>query len=160
MDRKQESSPEAALKRAFKFLSYRSRSEVEVRSKLAQWGFPQEVVEATLEKLHSLNFLNDEAFARGWAQGRSGDRGYGPLRVERELRQKGVANDLIRQVVEETYGREEGKETARKLLEKRFHDKDLSDPKILRRAIGFLKRRGYRDSVIAEVLKMSAENQG
>jgi regulatory protein len=158
MARKQDSNPEAALKRAFRFLSYRPRSEAEVRIKLTQSGFSQEVVAATLEKLHSLNFLNDEAFARGWAQGRAEGRGYGPLRIERELRQKGVANNLIRQVVDETYGREEGKETARELLEKRYRDKDLADTKILRRAIGFLKRRGYRDSVIAEIVGRSVEN--
>ena len=149
---------EAALKRAFRFLSYRSRSEAEVRIKLTQWGFSQDVVETTLAKLRSLNFLNDEVFARGWAQGRSEGRGYGPLRIERELRQKGIADDLIRQVVDETYGREEGKEKARELLEKRCRDKDLGDPKILRRAIGFLKRRGYRDSVIAEVIGSSDES--
>lgn len=80
------------------------------------------------------------------------------MRIERELRQKGIESGLIRWVVDETYGREEGKEAARKLLEKRYHDKDLSDPKILRRAIGFLKRRGYRDSVIAEIVGRSIEN--
>lgn len=154
----QDFNSEAALKRAFKFLSYRSRSEAEVRNKLTQWGFSREVVETTLEKLHSLNLINDEAFARGWAQGRAEGRGYGPLRIERELRQKGIAIDLIRQVVGETYGREEGKEKARKLLEKRYHDKNLSDPKILRRAIGFLKRRGYRDSVIADALKLASQD--
>lgn len=152
MANKQAANPEAALKRAFKFLSYRSRSEAEVRIKLVQSGFSQDVVETTLERLRSLNFLNDEAFARGWAQGRAEGRDYGPLRIERELRQKGIEHDLIRRVVGETYGREEGKEKARKLLEKRYRDKDLADPKIFRRAIGFLKRRGYRDSIISEVI--------
>ena len=149
---------EAALKRAFRFLSYRSRSEAEVRIKLTQSGFSQDVVETTLDKLRSLNFLNDEAFARGWAQGRAEGRGYGPLRIERELRQKGIEDGLIRKVVGETFGREEGKEKARELLEKRYRLKNLRDPKILRRAIGFLKRRGYRDSVIADALRLASQD--
>ncbi len=158
MARKGDGSPEEALKRAFKFLSYRARSEVEIRLKLTQLGFSQKITETTLEKLRALNFLNDEAFARGWAQGRAEGRGYGPLRIERELWQKGIENSLIRQVVGETFGREEGKEKARELLERRFHDKDLADPKILRRAIGFLKRRGYRDSVITDVLRLASQD--
>lgn len=146
-----------ALKRAYKFLRYCPRSEAEVRNKLSQLGFPQKSIEATLEKLRSLNLLNDEAFARDWARGKAEGWGYGPLRVERELRQKGIAQSVIRQVMGETFGHEEGKEKARTLLEKRFRGKDLGDRKVLHRAIAFLQRRGYRNSVIAEVLKQPVD---
>ena len=152
MPAKQDGSQQEALRRAYKFLSYRPRSEAEVRAKLGRLGFPQKSVDTTLEKLRSLRLLNDEAFARGWARGRAEGRSYGPLRIERELRQKGVARPLISQVVKETFGREEGKERARGLVAKRFRGKDLGDRKILHRAMSFLQRRGYRSSVIAEVL--------
>ena len=148
---------EEALKRAYKFLSYRPRSEAEVRNKLGQLGFPRKSVDTTLEKLRSLSLLNDEAFARDWARGRAEGRGYGPLRIERELRQKGIAKSVIGQIVQETFGPQEGKERARALLEKRFRGKDLGDRKVLHRAVGFLQRRGYRSSVIAEVLKLPAD---
>ena len=59
---------------------------------------------------------------------------------------------MIQEVVRETFGRNEGKEKARGLLERRFRGKDLGDREILNRAIAFLQRRGYRSSVIAEVL--------
>ena len=154
MPEKGRGNPEDALKRAYKFLSYRPRSEAEVRAKLTQLGFPRKSVDTTLEKLRSLSLLNDETFAKGWARGRAEDRGYGPLRIERELRQKGVAKLLIQEVVRETFGLQEGKEMARVLLEKRFKGKDLGDRKVLHRVISFLQRHGYRSSVIAEVLKM------
>jgi len=158
MARRRAAGAEEALQHALKFLSYRARSEAEVRAKLSQLGFPQKEILYTLEKLRSLNFLDDETFARGWARGRAEGRGYGPLRIEKELRQKGIAKSVAREVVRETFGREEGKEKARELLEKRFRGKDLSDQKMLRRAIGFLKRRGYHNSVIAEVLRMPLED--
>ena len=148
---------EEALKRAYKFLSYRPRSEAEVRAKLGQLGFSHKSVDTTLEKLRSLRLLNDEAFARGWARGRAEGRGYGPLRIERELRQKGIAKPLISQVVKETFGLQEGKERARALVQKRFQRKDLSDRKVLHRAVSFLQRRGYPGSVIAEVLKLPVD---
>jgi len=81
------------------------------------------------------------------------DRGYGPLRIERELRQKGISRPLICQIVEETFGLEQGKERAKRLLAKRFGGQDLGDTRVLRRAVAFLQRRGYHDSVIAELLK-------
>src|SRR3989304_3340299 len=108
MATKQYRSEEEALQRAFKFLSYRPRSEAEVRTKLNQLGFPRKSVDTTLEKLRTLSLLNDEAFARDWARGRAEGRGYGPLRIERELRQKGIEKSDIQEVVRETFGQGEG----------------------------------------------------
>jgi len=155
MVRKPDGTPQGALRAALKFLGYCPRSEAEVQAKLKQLAFPQNIIETTLEKLRLLNLLNDETFARNWILGRVEGRGYGPLRVERELRQKGIAQAVIRQVMGETFGQGEGKEKARTLLERRFRGKDLGDRKVLHRAIAFLQRRGYRDSVIGEILSDS-----
>ena len=149
-------SVEEALQRAFKFLSYRPRSEAEVRAKLTQSGFSPQDVNAILEKLRSLNLLNDETFARDWARGRAEGRGYGPLRIERELREKGIGPSMIREALRETFGEGEGREKARVLLEKKFRGKDMDDRKVLHRAVAFLQRRGYRNSVIAKLLDQRA----
>jgi regulatory protein len=151
-------SAEEAFKQALKFLGYRAQSETEVRTKLAQSGFPLKIIEPTLEKLRSLKLLDDEAFARSFAQTRIEDRGYGPLRLERELRRKGIASALIARLLDESFARNGGKERARALVEKRFGGKDLSDAKTLRRAVGLLQRRGYRDSVIAEILQQPVDD--
>ena len=158
MARRSDGSQEEALKSAVKFLSYRARSEAEVQTKLSQLGYSQEIIGATLQKLRGLNYLDDEVFARDWALGRAEGRGYGPLRIARELQQKGIAKSVISQVVKETFGQQEGKERARALLEKRFRGKDLGDRRVLHRAMSFLQRCGYRNSVIAEVLKMPVED--
>jgi regulatory protein len=152
-------SGEEAYKRALKFLGYRARSEAEVRTKLIQAGFSPKIIETILEKLRTLKLLDDEAFARSFAQARIEDRGYGPLRLERELRLKGIAKTLVGRILDETFGRQGGKDRAQALLEKRFRGKDLSNAKNLRRVISFLQRRGYRDSVIAEVLKIPIGNE-
>lgn len=148
-------SAEEAYNQALKFLGYRARSAVEVEAKLVQSGFPPKIVALIVEKLRSLKLLDDEAFARSFAQARIEDRGYGPLRLERELELKGVPQALVRRVIDEAFDKHEEKERARELLAKRFRGKDLGDAKNLRRAISLLQRRGYRDSVIAELLKVS-----
>jgi regulatory protein len=143
---------EDALKRALKFLSYRARTEEQVRVKLTQLGFPLTTVEATLERLRSLNFLNDETFARDWALTRATNHGYGLQRIARELRQKGISESLINPILQEAFAEQGERERAKALLQKRFSGKDFKDNKVLRRAIGFLQRRGYRDSDIMEAL--------
>ena len=111
-----------------------------------------------MEKLRSLNYLNDETFARNWARSRAETRGYGPRRIERELRTKGIAEALIREVVGASFGQVDERKKAKSLLEKRFKSKQFDDPKMLRRAAGFLERRGYSGKVIGDLLKHPLED--
>jgi len=83
-------------------------------------------------------------------------RGYGPKRVDQELRKKGIRDALIREVVRETFDPVGEREKAKSLLEKRFKNKQLSDPKMLRRAAVFLERRCYSSQVIFDLLKHAA----
>jgi regulatory protein len=111
-----------------------------------------------LEKLCSLNYLNDETFARNWARSRAETRGYGPQRIEQELRTKGITPALIREVVAETFGQVDEWKKAKSLLEKNFKSEKFDDPKMLRRAVGFLQRRGYTNKVIFALLKQPLED--
>ncbi len=152
MTRKDDGEFEEALKRALKFLGYRARTEEQVRMKLTQLGFSQTTVDATRERLRSLNLLNDETFARDWAMTRATDHGYGLQRIERELRQKGISESLIGPILQETFAEQGERERAKALVQKRFAGKDLKDNKVLRRVVTFLQRRGYRNSDIVELL--------
>jgi len=111
-----------------------------------------------LEKLCSLNYLNDETFARNWARSRAETRGYGPKRIEQELRTKGIAPALIREVMRETFGEVDESARANSLLEKTFKGKRFDDPKMVRRAVVFLQRRVYSSKVIFDLLKYPLED--
>jgi regulatory protein len=86
------------------------------------------------------------------AQSRAESRGYGPKRIEQELRTKGIAQALIREVVRDTFGEVDESARAKSLLDKRFRSQRLDSPKMLRRAAGFLERRGYSRQVILDLL--------
>jgi regulatory protein len=150
-------SPENALQRGLHFLGYRPRSESEVLNYLIGRGYSAGVAESTLVKLRSLSYLDDETFARNWARSRSEGRGYGPKRIERELRAKGIARPLIQAAVREAFGPGDEAEKARLLLEKKFKSKKLDDPKTLRRIAAALERRGYSRKVIWDLLKLPHE---
>lgn len=123
-----------------------------MRRRLARAGYPSKVIEGTLERLHSLNYINDEKFARDRALQRSESEGYGPKRIEQELIGKGISEPLVDKILRETCSEKQEKENARTLLEKTYSGKNLNDPKILRRAVTFLQRRGYNDHVISDLL--------
>lgn len=111
------------------------------------------MAETILARLRSLNYVDDQTFARNWARSRAETRGYGPKKIDQELRTRGIGEALIQQVIRETFGPGDESENARKLLEKRFRNKKLEDPKMLRRAAAFLERRGYSRHVIVELLE-------
>ncbi len=104
-----------------------------------------------MKRLRAQSVLDDSSFAQNWALSRF-DRGYGPKRIEQELKAKGVVPPLIRDVICKTFNQEDEKGKARLLLDKRFKGHNLSDPKILRRAATFLQRRGFSSQVVFELL--------
>ncbi len=146
------------LECALRFLGYRPRSAAEVHNHLIRRGYSTVIVAETLEKLHALNYVDDGNFARNWATQRFATRGYGPKRIERELRSKGIHEALIRDVLRETFDAGGETERARLLLKKRFNTQKLTDPKMLRRAVGFLQRRGYSSEVVFDLLKYPVQD--
>jgi regulatory protein len=135
------------------YLAYRPRSEAEIRSFLLKRGYQPDVSDRVLEKLRSLNYINDGSFARNWALARAQSRGYGPKRIEQELTTKGIVPSVIREVMRETLDHCDEKTQAKKLLTKRFRREAFRDPKTLRRAIAFLQHRGYSDEVISDLFR-------
>jgi regulatory protein len=145
------------LQQALRYLGYRPRSEAEIRTYLGRRGYLPAVSNRVLEKLRSLNYVDDESFARNWALTKAQSQGYGPRRIEQELRAKGIVPSLIREVIRETLDHCDEKTQAKRLLAKRFHSESLGDVKTLRRAVAFLQRRGYSSQVISDLLRCPNE---
>ena len=98
---KEQDSLEVATQRAIELISYRPRSEAEIRKRLTEKGFGAQEVEEVLGRLRQAGLVSDEAFARTWADNRSTFRPRSHRMVAAELRQKGVANETIEQALSE-----------------------------------------------------------
>lgn len=86
--------PDAARDRALALLGYRERSVAELRRLLLADGYRAATVEATVGRLSDLQLVDDSRFAAMWVRSRRAS-GYGPSRIRRELREKGVSDDVI-----------------------------------------------------------------
>ncbi len=64
-------SREKAYHRALNFLSYRPRSEAEVRRNLIKHDTPEDCIKDILERLRQLDLVNDRQFAETWVENRS-----------------------------------------------------------------------------------------
>lgn len=127
------------------FLSYRARSEKEVRDKLAQKNAPAEIIEKIISKLKQQRFLNDEQFAEEWVRSRSAYRLKSKRIIKMELFKKGIDPEIIEKTLNQKD--EEGiddNQQIKKLLEKRLsHYKGLPRDKLYQKLGGFLARRGF-----------------
>ena len=92
------------LNKSFRFLSYRPRSEKEVRDylkkKISNFKTGEELIDSIIEKLKKQRFLDDREFAKWWIEQRSKIKPKAIKFIIFELKQKGIDKDLIEEVLE------------------------------------------------------------
>jgi regulatory protein len=81
-------------------LARREHSARELHDKLLARGFEAAVIAEALDTLSREGLLSDERFVESFVHSRI-NRGAGPLRIQAELRQRGVAEALIRDGLDE-----------------------------------------------------------
>jgi regulatory protein len=144
-----EDSRERAYQQAMLFLSYRARSEKEIRQNLKKHEYAEGVIEDSLERLRKAGLANDNEFARAWVENRNIFRPRSKKALALELRQKGLDDETIQAslsaVDEDALAYETGLKRATRLkgLERSEFRKKLSE---------FLLRRGFSYSVAASAV--------
>jgi len=123
-----EDAREWALQQALLFLSYRARSESEIRKNLSKHEVPETVIDETLEKLRRDGLANDNEFAQAWVENRSTFRPRSRRMLAMELRQKEAA------------------------LKRAARFKDLEWNEFRKKLSEFLARRGFSYAVTAPVV--------
>lgn len=145
-------SRRAALAHAYLFLSYRSRTEQELRRYLVEKGYPSGILDTTLEKLRSQHYVDDGAFAVSWVENRQRFRPRGARLLRTELAQKGVDRGVVDQAIEDAGADERA--LARDVAEKRAASLPLDDYGAFSRKLGgLLLRRGFSSEVVWDVVR-------
>ena len=78
-----------ALKFAMKLLDIRKRSVFEIRKRLKQKEFEEEIINEVIKELFEYGYLNDEEFAEAYINDRINFNPRGSFLVKKELREKG-----------------------------------------------------------------------
>lgn len=86
-----------ALSCALKFLSYRMRTESELRKKLKEKEIADEAIDVALGRLKEIGYLDDQAFAELYAQELL--QKYGQRTAIQKLLQKGVPRDIAQETI-------------------------------------------------------------
>jgi regulatory protein len=137
---------------AFLLLSYKARTTAELRQRLTRKGFSPEATQATLDRLAELKMVDDEGYARQFAQDRVSIGHKGRWRVRQELAKRGISREQVEaamaQAPDETAA-------AREVAEKyRARNRRLEPAVLSRRLYAFLARRGFSPDTISRVLDL------
>lgn len=137
-----------AVDRALRFLAYRPRSEQEVRRNLTEKEIPEAVIDAAVDRLRNLGYLDDRAFALFWIENRSTFKPLSPRALRYELRQKGVPDTIISDLLADVDASDAAYQAARKRLQRlRGTDHSTFRSKINT----FLQSRGFTYDIIREI---------
>lgn len=148
--------------KSLRYLSFRPRSEKEIREYLLRKHKPQrkdfvppslEIIDAVIQKLKDMRFLNDTEFATSWVRSRTEYKPKSKAFIKIELRQKGIAEDIIEQVLEEREAGKDDTSLAIVLLEKRKKRYiGMEKNELYQKIGGFLGRKGFSFEVIKRAI--------
>ncbi|MBN1935366.1 MAG: RecX family transcriptional regulator [Anaerolineae bacterium] len=133
---------------ALDFLSYRPRSQAEVARRLRDKEFLEPTIEYVLQRLSRAGLIDDVEFARYWIGNREQFKPRGMRALRYELREKGIANDIVEELLQDL----DQTDSAHRAAAPKIRRWRQLDPLEFRRKLaGFLQRRGFTYNVIAEV---------
>ncbi len=149
---------QCCLDAAYRYLTYRPRSEAEIKQCLHQRGFDGKVVEKTIAELKEQNLIDDIAFAQFWKDNRLSFKPKSKMLIQSELRNKKVAAEIVEQVTNDV----DDEDNAYKLGCGRMHALvHLDYPDFYRRLSSYLGYRGFSYEVIRRTIaRLWREKEG
>lgn len=144
-------------------LAASAKSRAQLEQKLNQKGFSQALIADLLDRCEARGLVNDQEFAQLYLASRARSRKLANAAISRELREKGLAADIIERVLTERGPEQEQADAAELVRKKIPAGADLRDfeerQKITRRLLAMLGRKGYSSSLARAVVQQHIEAQ-
>ena len=143
-----------AKKASFDLLSYRLRSEKEIKDKLKLKKISLRTIEKTIKHLKELSLLNDEEFAKQLVLENISSKPKGKNLIRQKLFQKGISKRISEQVLEDVFKSIDEKKIISELFEKyskKVGSADIYEKK--RKIFSYLARKGFDFEIINEVIQ-------
>jgi len=163
--------PTPAIEVAVRYLGTRPRTRWEVDRRLRRAGIDAVEIEAVLDRLTQLGYLDDASFARWWGEQRDRHGPRGRRMIEAELRQHGVPREVVEAYREEHAAPERRAddeslpsseaERARDALERHLRGRPMPEDDKARQRIGmYLMRRGFDADIVRTALRAAGAEAG
>lgn len=150
---------EMAYEKALNFLSYRPRSETEIRRYLQKKELPEEQMAGVVERLKRAGLVDDKGFAELWVENRTTFKPKAKRALQAELKAKGVGGQEIAAALagvdEVAAARQLAVARAPRLLRQK-----LTRLEFKKKLSEYLARRGFNYETISEAVERAWREQG
>jgi regulatory protein len=147
----------SAYDRALGMLARREYSQRELRARLEHAGCDEDESESALRTLQKQHYQDDDRFGEMIVRARVG-QGYGPARIQAELRSHGLADAAIRALLDAAEVDWEALATAQ--LRKKYGTKPAADHAERGKRAAFLLRRGFSAATVRIVTHSEVGDTG
>jgi regulatory protein len=145
-----------ASEQAVSYLARREHSALELSRKLKKSGFDEFEIEDSLAKLQQAGLQSDRRYAESFVNSRI-NRGYGSVRIRMELKERGVASDIITDSLQQA--EIDWFALAAEVRSKRFGEHDPEDFKDRAKQQRFLQYRGFTHDEITESFNVTDDEK-
>jgi regulatory protein len=143
------------LDAAWRAIARKERTTAELLEWLRLRDYTDEEARAAIEQLIEAGELDDERFARRFAEDKRELRGWGAERIAGALASRGMAAELIEAALECDTDAAQAARASDLLLR---DQRPLTDEPDRAKALGFLARRGYGLEVAHEAIRLAARH--
>ncbi|MBQ9090702.1 MAG: RecX family transcriptional regulator [Anaerotignum sp.] len=144
---------------ALHFIGYKMRTVREIRMKLAEKEFSEEVIEKVIAFLEKYGYADDREYCRKYIKEKLRMKPNSGYALKIELKQRGISSRIIDEVMAETEVDEEG--DAFRWLERKSRGQwPPENEKKKKQLYDFLLRKGYSYDIIGEAFRQMNEEYG
>lgn len=145
-----------AKMRAMHLLNDMDRTEGQLRQKLRQNGYPEDIVGQALDYVKSFGYINDENYIRRFVESRMDKKSR--KEIYALLCQKGLKGSDVDSIMEEAYAGHTEEDAIRDIIRKKRWNLEAADEKEKQKIYAFLMRKGFRYEDIRQVIQVSVGN--
>jgi regulatory protein len=149
-----DANPAAAAREiVLRQLTMGARTRAQLEQAIARKNIPEHVATAVLDRFEAVDLVDDKEFSRQWVQSRHLGRGLARRALAHELRQRGVAEETLKDAVDAISSDDE-LTAARDLVRRKAATMRNDDPqRRIRRLAGMLARKGYGGGVAMQAIR-------
>jgi len=149
-----------AYSEALKLLARRELTSAELRDRLLRKALAPEDVDRAVARLQADGTLNDRRAAVAIARTHALVKARGRLRIEQELKARGVPSEIVRSVLDEVFVELSEPELLERALRKRLRAGRITSELQFRRLYAYLARLGFPTDRIVDLLKKRMKEEG
>ena len=140
-----------AKRRVLYLLRSMDRTEQQLRQKLKEGDYPEEIIDIAIAYVQKLHYQDDRRYASNYVDYRKKNKSR--LQLKQELYCKGIPADMTKEILEE-YSSDEEREAIRGWLRRKGYDPAEATPESQRKMYGFLMRKGFRMEDVLAAMRM------